>query len=152
MLSPLKLCLPPFHYPCSVLREHPSSAAQCAVVEVCRVRAVVGTLETTLGAGSGWVVRRSRERIRGEPRAEVGATCFVAVRSSGTDRRDGYHTMRHTFAMNYIRNGGDSGSLGHSTLEMTRRYVSLQVADLQRYMKSSRCCRKSWEVHDDRVE
>ena len=49
------------------------------------------------------------------------------------------HTLRHTFAVMYIRSGGDSFSLqeilGHSTLDMTRRYVHLgrhDVADQHR--------------------
>ena len=45
------------------------------------------------------------------------------------------HALRHTFAKNWIRNTGDvfrlQKILGHSTLEMTRRYVNMFSEDLR---------------------
>lgn len=46
------------------------------------------------------------------------------------------HTFRHTFAKNWIVNGGDVFSLqkmlGHTTMEMVRRYVNLANEDVGR--------------------
>jgi integrase/recombinase XerD len=45
------------------------------------------------------------------------------------------HAFRHTFSVNYVRKGGSvfhlQKSLGHSSLEMSRRYANLMTEDLQ---------------------
>ena len=44
------------------------------------------------------------------------------------------HGLRHTFSLYYIRSNGNQFKLqkilGHSTMEMTRRYVNLAAADI----------------------
>ena len=50
--------------------------------------------------------------------------------------KTGIHLFRHTFAKNWILNGGDifrlQKVLGHSTLDMVKQYVNLYSADLKR--------------------
>jgi site-specific recombinase XerD len=49
--------------------------------------------------------------------------------------RVSFHTLRHTFAYNYVKHGGNvlylQRALGHTDLSMTKRYVNLQTEDLK---------------------
>jgi integrase/recombinase XerD len=61
---------------------------------------------------------------------------LVCDRAGITGVRTSFHTLRHTFAVNYLRAGGNvlylQRILGHSSLEMTNRYCrSLGIEDLK---------------------
>lgn len=57
------------------------------------------------------------------------AACIDAVRCSP-------HTFRHTFAVTFLRNGGNVFTLqqllGHTNIAMTNRYVAISQGDLER--------------------
>jgi integrase/recombinase XerD len=75
---------------------------------------------------------------QGEPFLSTAATHLVVKLAKGANVRAskyGPHTFRHTFAVEFIRSGGDAFALqrllGHTTLDMTRRYVHLAKSDLR---------------------
>lgn len=108
-------------------RTVPFSASTCqALLEYSRVRA-----KKYPGAVHFFLGRTGKKLERGR----VRRTIHRYGKQAGIDGvRVSPHTLRHTFAVFYIRNGGDSFSLqeilGHSTLEMTRQYVHLARRDI----------------------
>lgn len=67
--------------------------------------------------------------------AEALAHSFAKYCKKRGSTKTSIHGLRHSFALNWIRNGGNQFKLqkilGHSTLDMTRRYVALAAIDLK---------------------
>ncbi len=108
-------------------RSVPFSAKTCqALLEYSRVRA-----QRFPGGTHFFVGRTGKALERGRIRKSINRY----GRQAGIQGvRVSPHTLRHTFAVFYVRNGGDTFSLqeilGHSTLEMTRHYVHLARRDI----------------------
>jgi integrase/recombinase XerD len=60
---------------------------------------------------------------------------FLRVKRAADVPKFHPHVCRHTFSVRYLMNGGDAFSLqkilGHTSLEMTRRYVNLASGDIK---------------------
>ena len=73
--------------------------------------------------------RLSKSRIETMMKRYAAKAGITGVRSSP-------HTLRHTAAVSFMRNGGDAFSLqrllGHSTLTMTRHYCELADVDVKK--------------------
>jgi integrase/recombinase XerD len=87
-----------------------------------------GTLDTKMLFVTWHGDPLDRYRLREVVQERCGQAGVTGVRCSP-------HTFRHTFAVSYLRNGGDVFSLqkmlGHSDLEMTRRYAELSQMDVR---------------------
>lgn len=62
------------------------------------------------------------------------------VKSSCLDKHCTPHSLRYAYALEFLRNGGDpfvlQNILGHSTIDMTQKYVKLANTDVEKSMKA----------------
>lgn len=90
---------------------------------------------TDFGRNPDSLLFGTRENTRVNRMTALRGVKLLCERLGFTPPARTLHAFRHTFAVNYLRRGGSvfhlQKVLGHSTLEMTRRYANLVTADLQ---------------------
>jgi integrase len=73
--------------------------------------------------------------FRGQPVKDV-KNSFAKAKKEANIKDCTLHDLRHTYATNFLRRGGDvatlSKILGHTTLQMTMRYVNLVAEDIKK--------------------
>lgn len=74
-------------------------------------------------------------RLGGQLTADATKNAIGKYNKSKGVEKTSIHLFRHTFAKNYLLNGGDvfklQKMLGHSTLDITKNYVNLYCTDLR---------------------
>lgn len=84
-------------------------------------------------------INQRADALPGEPFFPMAAhtvqTLFRRIEARSGIANVHPHRFRHTFAIQYLRNGGDIFTLqrvlGHSTLEMCRRYLAIAQSDIK---------------------
>ncbi len=86
-----------------------------------------------------WVLSIYLEGVTGKPfnMNRTSLATLIGRMGEKAGVKDAHpHKFRHTFAINYLKNGGDVFSLqemlGHSTLDMVRHYVKLATVDVEK--------------------
>jgi integrase/recombinase XerD len=102
-------------------------------IELRKVLFRFGQLKDREGIGSA-LMFPAREGGKWEQRNAL-RSYYCLLKRLGLPR-SGFHLLRHTFATQYLRNGGDvvrlSIILGHTEVSTTMKYLHLLTEDLQR--------------------
>jgi integrase len=94
----------------------------------------VDNIDRAIKRGAGEMGGARYEEITYEGYGPGGVAILVEVMTDNRNRTG--QEVRHTFAKLYLLNGGDLFSLqrilGHTTLDMVRRYVNLDTGEVKR--------------------
>jgi site-specific recombinase XerD len=96
---------------------------------------VRAALQEYLGAKKRKAGDRVFQTIQGNPMTPSSLRGVIKrmARRAGVPKAHP-HRFRHTFAINFLRNGGDVFSLqrilGHETLDMVKRYLAIAKSDI----------------------
>jgi integrase/recombinase XerD len=102
-------------------------------IELRKVLSRFGQFKERAGVGSE-LMFPAREGVRWGRRNALRS--YYCLQKRLDLPRSGFHRLRHTFATQYLRNGGDvvrlSIILGHTEVGTTMKYLHLLTEDLQR--------------------